>query len=117
MLGVIHRTLLGGGPPQLRQFFRLDTSDVRRSARSKRHSRQIVSSFGDRPLDMVKRSVLGLTQVYNLLPARIVACKSVSSFQGALQALLREQAVVERPNWPHLFSPRWAIQCHPLAHL
>ena len=91
MLGVIHRTLLGEGPPQLRVFFRLDETNLRRSARITRHERQIVSNFGDRPLDMVKRSVLGLTRVYNMLPAHVVKCKSVRSFQGALQELLCEQ--------------------------
>ena len=117
MLGVIHRTLLGEGPPQLRVFFRLDETNLRRSARITRHERQIVSNFGDRPLDMVKRSVLGLTRVYNMLPAHVVKCKSVRSFQGALQELLCEQAVAGRPEWQYLFSPRWAIQSHPLLHM
>ncbi len=117
MLGVIHRSLLGGGPPQLRQFFRLDVSNLRRSSRNVRHDRQLFCNFGDRPLDVVKRSVFGLCRVYNLLPANIVECNAVASFQSALQKLLREQAELDRPNWQMLFSPRWAVQSHPLAQL
>ena len=117
MLGVIHRALLGAGPPQLDRFFVLDSSDLRRSARNVRHTWQLECSLGDRPLDVVKRSVLGLRRVYNMLPADIVGCRSVQSFQKALQALLRQQAEIDRPHWPMLFSPRWAVQSHPLASL
>ena len=58
MLGVIHRAVLGEGPPQLRELFKPDRRDLRRSARHFRHDNQIACVFGDRPLDMIKRSVL-----------------------------------------------------------
>ena len=37
MLGVIHRAVLGEGPPQLRELFKPDRRDLRRSARNFRH--------------------------------------------------------------------------------
>ena len=117
MLGVIHRTVLGEGPPQLRDLFQLDRSAVRRSARHTRHGHQLACHFGDTPLDMIKRSVLGLCHVYNLLPANILQCHSVKAFQGALQHLLCEQAVAGRPQWQALFSPRWPVQQHPVLHM
>ena len=64
VLGVIHRAVLGEGPPQLRDLFQLDRSALRRSARHTRHGRQLA-------LDMIMKSVLGLCHVYNLLPANI----------------------------------------------
>ena len=117
MLGVIHRALLGEGPLQLREFFQLDTTDLRRSTRHVRHNWQLLCDYGAKPLDIVKRSVLGLCRIYNMLPARIVRCKCVRSFQGALQGLLREQAQIEKRDWQHLFSPRWPIQQHPLLRI
>ena len=86
MLGVIHRAVLGEGPPQLRSFFVLDNSDRRRNASYSRHSLQLACDFGSRPLDTFKRSVLGLCRVYNLLPAAIVACENVRAFHGARAA-------------------------------
>ena len=117
MLGVIHRAVLGEGPPQLREFFKPDRRDLRRCARHFRHDHQLAIVFGGRPLGMIKRSVLGLCHAYNLLPANIVQCHTVKAFQGALQHLLCEQAVAGRPQWQALFSPRWPVQQHPLLHM
>ena len=115
MLGVIHRAVLGEGPPLLRVFFKLDKHQSRSSVRHIRHSQQVSCNFGS-PLDMFRRSVLGLSRVYNLLPSRIVLLQKVRAFQGALQQLLIEQAVADRPHWQELLSPRWPVQQHPLIH-
>ena len=106
MLGVIHRAVLGEGPPQIRSFFVLDNSGLRRCERHVRHNLQLSYQFGSRPLDMLKRSVLGLSRVYNLLLASIVSCNRVNAFQGALQYLLCSQAMAAKPNWQDLLSPR-----------
>ena len=117
MLGVIHRAVLGEGPPQLREFFQLDKHQSRRSVRHIRHSQQVSCNFGSSPLDIFKRSVFGLSRVCNLLPSRIVRLQNVRAFQGALQQLLIEQAVADRPHWQALLSPRWPVQQHPLIHV
>ena len=115
MLGVIHRALLGQGPKQLRAFFRYSEVDLRRSSRIAKHNRQIDCEFGARPLDMVKRSAFGLCRVYNLLPHDIVESRSVSVFQSRLQDLLRSRMLDGQRGWQQLFSPRWAVQDHPLS--
>ena len=114
MLGAIHRAVLGEGPPQLKEFFKFDHFILRRNDRKIRVDRQLQCNFGTRPLHMIKRSVLGLCQVYNLLPARIVRCQDVGGFQGELQQLLCVQAVAAMPRWQELYSPRWPVQLHPL---
>ena len=63
---------------------------------------------------MMQRSVLGLCQVYNLLPARIVRCQDVGGFQRELPQLLCVQAVAAMRRWQELYSPRWLVQLHPL---
>ncbi len=62
MLGVIHRTLLGQGPPAFREYFRLDTSQLRRSDRQCRHNRQVVAQFPGRNHETFRRSAFGLTR-------------------------------------------------------
>ena len=50
-------------------FSTLDTSNLWRGPRHRRHNKQLQCNFGSRPLDTLKKSVLGLCRVYNLLPA------------------------------------------------
>ena len=63
---------------------------------------------------MIRRSVLGLCQVYNLVPARIVRCQDDGGFQKELQQLLCVQAVAAMPRWQELYSLRWLVRLHPL---
>ena len=90
MLGIIHRTLSGEGPPVFREHFRLSDSTFRRSDRLQRHRRQIVTQFEGNELAVFKRSMFGLTRIYNMLPESIVERDTVHGFQGALQDLLKE---------------------------
>ena len=50
--------------------------------------------------------------VYNLLPADIVAADTVSIFQKRLHVHMI--AGREKPGWQHMYSPRLAIYAHPL---
>ena len=63
MLGVIHRTVLGDGPPQFRKYFHLDAGHVSgisiRHADNK-HSKQLHDPRSASSLDVMKRSALGL---------------------------------------------------------
>ena len=113
MLGAIHRAVLGEGPPQLRAFFTLDSSNLRRSSLYNPHGKQLECNFGSKPLYTLSRSILGLRRMSNTLSARIFSCKNVRSLQSALQQLLFSQAVLKVPNWQKLLSPRWPIQQHP----
>ena len=62
------------------------------------------------------RSTLGLTDVHNLLPARVVEQKSVAAMQHELQCLLKFRAVNSEDGWQHTFSPRVSLSEHPLHH-
>ena len=85
MLGLVHRTVLGKGPPQFARFFKLaEGSPARRS----RHKLQLLELQADvtdsifpsstgAPADYVARSALGLCVVCNLLRAA-QQCRSSS---------------------------------------
>ena len=78
--------------------------------------RHVQSHRGSRNLQKLVRSTLGLTYVYNLLPARVVEQKSVAAMQHELQCLLKFRAVNREDGWQHTFSPRVSLSEHPLHH-
>ena len=115
MLGLVHRSVLGRGPARFRQFFVLDPFAVTR--RGRRHDKHLLDPR-DRPhLNILARSALGLVRVYNLLSQELVNAKSVSSFQGALQNIVKSRAAQGRPDWADTFSPRMPLLTHPLRRL
>ena len=104
LLGIIHRTVLGKGPDQFREFFKLEDQsmalqDPRRTSKS----------------PLMKRSILGLIAIYNLLPARIRAAESVPIFQKGLQDFIITFAAAGFPQWSEVLSPRLPLSTHPLA--
>ena len=115
MLGLIHRTLLGKGPEHFREFFRVaeTTGNVQTRRRAALHTRPRSNSF----LEIGRRSALGLVAIYNLLPQEIVDCDSVSSFQAALQALVKVRAQASSPDWRETLSPRVPLLTHPLHYV
>ena len=93
MLGFLHRIALGEVSLQIAELFPFQAvSADRRPTRLqiRRHARQfVVPVFRT---DVLKRSVFGLTVIYNLLPARVVAETTVKTFQSKLQSALRNAA-------------------------
>ena len=73
---------------------------------SQKHCWHLQSHRGFRNLQKLVRSTLGLTDVSNLLPARVVEQKSVVAMQHELQCLLKFRAVNREDGWQHTFSPR-----------
>ena len=66
-------------------------------------------------LDVVRRSVFGALEIYNLLPQDVVERHfSVSSFQGALQDLVLSRAIVGCDDWSVSLSNRIPSHAHPL---
>ena len=117
MLGMIHRTVLGRGPPQLEQFFLHDLAAPARATRvTRRHHHHLREWVDGRQLEVVKRSALGSVSVYNLLPQAIVDASSVPIFQSKLQSLLKHLAATQVPEWERLFSPRLPFHSHILRH-
>ena len=85
MLGVMHRCVLGKGPPHFQDFFKLappKASTTRSGAR--RHGRQLIDIRNKAFIEIERRSILGLILVYNHMPGNVVAANCVSSFQRNL---------------------------------
>ena len=76
---------------------------------------QVCSIIDGTQKAIARRSLLGLLDVYNLLPASVVEqCPSVPLFQKALQELVTECAAAGTDGWQRLLSLRQEIYCHPL---
>ena len=119
MLGLIHRTVLGEGPPHFSQWFRIESEQqLRRSERQARNTVDPLKSLPvGRSLGLIKRNAFGLIPVYNLLPNDIVRRDSVQEFQRVLTNLMKDVASSNNPNWPVLFSPRCLAALHPLRRV
>ena len=107
MLGLIHRTAIGkggGGKTHFKQHFTLGP-----------HS-QIVDSRETLRGVRVKRSVLGLVAVYNMLPGCCTHLKKMSDSQTHLQDFLKNRAKEGYPEWITLSSPmgRGGVIKHPV---
>ena len=109
MLGVVHRTVLRKGPPQLWPFFpaahrRLEGPTTRSA---NRHSKQLQTYRTGHYLKAVRRSALGCVDVYNELPPGLVeTTTSVRAFQGLLQALVLSVLREGSDYWRDLLSTR-----------
>ena len=109
MLGVIHRSAIGAGPPMFQDFFRIDRSPPPpRSPR--RHHRHLVDPCGIRAQNFVLQSALGRVRLYNLLPDFIVAAPSVKVFQRRLGALVQSRAHAGCADWDT--SLCWRVSMH-----
>ena len=116
MLGVIHRSVLGRGPPHFAKYIRLAERPHRGTRQSEHaHRMQVCSIIDGTQKAIARRSLLGLLDVYNLLPASVVErSASVQCFQKVLQELVTECAAAGTDGWQRLLSPRQEIYCHPL---
>ena len=83
----------------------------------RRHKFQLVTFRKGKILDLLTNSVLGLIDIYNLLPAYVVAASSVKEFQGKLQGLLKQLAGDGVDEWDSLYSPRRTLHGHRLRTL
>ena len=109
MLGVIHRTVLGHGPPQFRNWFfeaarRPPKYNTRRQDRL--HTKQFYDWLADRDTELLRRSALGLVRVYNELPQKAVDTKSVKDFQHWLQEYVKKEALKGTEDWENLLNLR-----------
>ena len=103
MLGLMHRTALGKGPTQFKEFFRRDP-----------HSSALHDPRTDSSAPITRRSALGLVAVYNMLPPNVLVSKSVSAFQRSLQECVVKFALSGYPQWAEVFSPRIPLVSHPI---
>ena len=95
MLGVVHRAALRKGPSHFWKFFQPERDATHlhwTRLAGRRHSRHLKELRQGRFLEVFRRSALGLTAVYNLLPNDTVKESTVKDFQGKLRLLLVERA-------------------------
>ena len=104
ILGLIHRTTLGKGPPQFQKYFK-----------QHRHNLTLHDPRSDSNSPLIKRSALGLVAIYNMLPLSCRSARSVSAFQKSLQEIVTKYAVSGYPQWSDVFSPRLCLTSHPIA--
>ena len=108
MLGVIHRSVIGEGPHKFAKYFVQRNGGGRTGGREsvRRHDKQLATHRTGKFQDLLSHSILGLVDIYNLLPQYVVCAPTVSNFQKRLQTLLMEMATTNEPGWQSLYSPR-----------
>ena len=117
MLGLVHRTVLGLGPPHFQKYFKLAEPSLHPTGRNTltRHSFQLMTYRTGKFLDVLGQSVLGLVDIYNLLPQFVVNAPTVKVFQRRVQHMLRTEAESGNDLWHELFSPRKPLWNHKLV--
>ena len=65
---------------------------------------------------LVTNSVPRFVDIYDLLLPECVAAETVSTFQKALQAMLRKRLQDGNLNWSQMLSPRWLLHSHPMIN-
>ena len=118
MLGLIHPTVLEKGSEQFKEFFFLknnkETHRTRLQEKRRKHGKQLQDFRQRTHLNVICRSALGLTAVYNLLPAEVVSQATVKDFQIELQNLVKKRAAAGCEDWSLTLSPRVSLWRHPL---
>ena len=115
MLGMIHRSVLGKGPPQIRSYFVHDPCATSRLSR--RHSKHLCKYRDGSELNVIRRSALGLIRTYNWLTQEIVDAPTVSKCQHRLTLAVKERAEKGRSDWIDTFSPRTGYMSQPLREI
>ena len=109
MLGLIHRTVLNEGPPQFQQWFFPDTRpkhSYNTKLQESKHNKQLSSYLTGRYTELLRRSPLGLVEVYNKLQQEVVNKTSVKAFQTELQNLVKREEVKGNGNWRNCLNLR-----------
>ena len=109
LLGLIHRTVLGKGPPQFQKWFynEVDKANKPNTLRNaKRHDKQLADLLGFGHAELLRRSFLSLVRVYNSLPQEAVNCKTVSKFQRWLQGVVKRKAEHDEESWETCLNKR-----------
>ena len=102
MLGVLHRRVIGKGPPHFKDHFILEPC------------RRLNDPRATLKGPLVVRSLWGLVGIYNLLPGRFRETETLKDFQGQLQELVKQRMADGCADWDETFSQRIAAKKHPL---
>ena len=93
-LGLVHRTVLGEGPPHFSKWFYLSGKVAAYNTRlqERKHNKQLHDYLQGTQTEFLRRSLLGVATVYNNLPQKLVDFKTVKLFQRNLQLELKNKA-------------------------
>ena len=106
MLGVVFRAAKGTGPEPLQSFFLPAPGRLGPTTRSADfHNLQLQTYRTGEHLDVVRRSVLGAVDVFNVLPPAVVeSSKTVRALQAQLQQVVITAAREGEEDWQGLLS-------------
>jgi len=104
MLGFLHKCILPGAHPEMEKLF------PRQGNGNDGAPRRLwnILTFSRRTFhpDLARRSLFGLTYVYNALPEHIVSLNTVQEFQHELTDLARRKIRHGHGDWETFLSPR-----------
>ena len=108
LLGVIHRSAIGQGPPQLQKLFprRRQTA-----IGAMHHEFQIMDMSSSYNQEYMRRSAFGYVEVYNKLAPELVAYSNVKLFQQGLQIKLCDY-VEHDTCWQNMFRPAFESETY-----
>ena len=112
MLGLIFKSVHGTAHEDLQSLFPRQFGPAHSCGTRLQIQRHQLQLEEDRPGThhaLLRRSVFGLTRIWNRLPAQVVQAKSVTDMQRALTALVRAACRRNDGGWADIFSPRPAI--------
>ena len=109
MLGLIYKSVHKTAHNDLQSLFPR-SAGPRHSYQTKyqahRHDMQLVEDRPGTKHALLRRSVFGLTRIWNRLPGAVVHAKTVTECQKALTAMVRAGCRKGLRDWSELLSPR-----------
>ena len=96
LLGLVHRTVLGRGPANFRQWFFPATEPSHcygTRHMTRKHTKQLHDYLDGSHTELLRQSALGCTRTYNSLQQEVVDSPSVAAFQRKLQQRAKELAI------------------------
>ena len=112
MLGLIFKSVHGLAHDDLQQLFPRAGPVVHgyeTKLQQNRHNLQLQESRPGTHHALLRRSVFGLTRIWNRLPKDAVSATSVQNFQKMLTGMVRTACHTRNANWESTFSPRPAL--------
>ena len=107
-LGILHRSAIGKGHPELTQLFphrSAATHSFSTRLAGERHQLQLEDLCDGSHNDFLHRSLFGMVRVYNLSPAKAISKTSVQEFQKELTAVATRRCD-DSIQWQRLFCAR-----------
>ena len=107
ILGLLHKRVIGQAHPRFESL--LPWFETRYGfVNPGRHTKQLYSNVMEITayLDLFKRSIFAMVDVYNHLPQYVIDSDSVSTFQKHLTNMVRTRCESSLPNWMFTFDKR-----------